>query len=114
LTAFLVFLFPLTRAFEMGESLLLYSLVYLALPQIVIDRETGVFENPDGKATTQVTTGVNRNGDGHLPGFMPKGEVATRLSVFLKSLGLEEANEVLGRDLGHPAHQGTATVSSST
>lgn len=84
------------------------------LSQVVLDREPSIFQNPDCKAASDITAGVDWNSDRHVPLFMPKREVTAGLSIFFELVGLEETNEVLRRDLGHSPHQGTATVNSST
>ncbi len=86
----------------------------LSPTQVIIHRETRVFENADGKAPTDVTTRVNRNGQRYPALFVSQGEVASRLTIFFKSLSLEESYEIAGCDLRHTAHSGTPTVSSST
>jgi hypothetical protein len=76
------------------------------LSQVVLDREPSVFQNSDSKTTSDITTGVDWNGYGHVPLFMEKCEMAAGLSIFFEPVGFEEANEVVRRDLGHSPHLG--------
>lgn len=57
--------------------------------QIILDCEPGVFENPHGETAPEVA-GMDGNGDGDAPAFVPEGQVAAALPVLDEALRLEE------------------------
>ena len=64
--------------------------------------------------TVNLATRANGHSNGHVSFGVPYGEVTAGLPVLDKAAALQETHQLTRRHLGHAAHSGTATVSSTT
>ncbi len=72
---------------------------YSAQPKIFLGAEPGVFHNAHGKAATDVTARMDRNGDGRVTFLVPQGKVTAGLAVFR---GWRICRDGFGRDVRDP------------